>query len=31
VWDMENYFLLKVMGRMEKDVGTWYVILMEYG
>jgi hypothetical protein len=30
VWDMEN-FLWKMMGRMEKDVYTWYVILMDEG
>jgi len=31
VWDIENYFLLRVMGGMEKDVHIWYVILMEDG
>jgi hypothetical protein len=31
VWDMENSFLLKMMKGMEKDVHTWYVILMEDG
>jgi hypothetical protein len=31
VWDMENSSLLKVMGGMEKNVCTWYVILMEDG
>jgi hypothetical protein len=31
VWDMENSSLLRVMGGMEKNVYTWYVILMEDG
>jgi hypothetical protein len=30
VWDMENS-LWKMMGRMEKYVHTWYVILIEDG
>jgi hypothetical protein len=31
LWDMENFFVLKVGGGMENDVCTWYVILMEDG
>jgi hypothetical protein len=31
VWDMENSSILRMMGGMEKDVRTWYVILMEDG
>jgi hypothetical protein len=30
MWDMENS-LWRVVGGMEKDVCTWYVILMEDG
>jgi hypothetical protein len=30
VWDMEN-FPWKMVGGMEKDVYTWYVILMDEG
>jgi hypothetical protein len=29
IW--KNFFLLKMMGGMEKDVCTWYFILMEDG
>jgi hypothetical protein len=29
--NMENSSLLKMMAGMEKDVRTWYVILMEDG
>jgi len=28
---MENASLLRVMGGMEKDICTWYVILMKDG
>jgi hypothetical protein len=28
---MENSSLLRMIGGMEKDIHTWYVILMEDG